>query len=148
MKIFISKKQFKPLISALAIGKRIYWLLSDKVDEKYQKKYLEVKESLHSVLWYYKDFGVDEEDIEEFENKVSFSSKYMYKIADIMYEYNEMEFWEVLANKLANREMEEIYWEERLKEMSGDEYGRIEIFKRDKYEKDEEIDIDNLSLKF
>ncbi len=147
MKVFLSKRHYNALIKCLWIWGWVYWIMGDMVDEKYKEISEEIDDFKNYILWYHKDFWFDKKNIEEYDNKLSFSDSYMDWISDDMSDFNDMEFWEKLSRKFAIKELEEKHWREQLEEMPQEVFMELLCEVEAKYEKEfEENWFKNVSL--
>jgi hypothetical protein len=122
MKVFLTNENYKTMMKCMAVWGWVYWIMSDMVDEKYKIDYDKIEELKNHILWFYKDFWIDKNQIEIFDKKYHLSGEYMKNIVDDMQNFWEMEFWDQLSHRLSLKELENKYWKEELEKMSRDDF--------------------------
>lgn len=117
--IKLSKEGLETLLKLIYLGN---WLANaNREEERTIKKFEEIKTQIFSLI--------GNKDIEkEYENL-----KYDNEIINIIEEYNEITFWDLLITRLAERDMILEYGEDNLRNLSVDEYKKIHLEYQKKY---------------
>uniref|UniRef100_A0A7V3ZVL4 Uncharacterized protein n=1 Tax=candidate division WOR-3 bacterium TaxID=2052148 RepID=A0A7V3ZVL4_UNCW3 len=115
----LSKEDLKNLLKLLYLGN---WLANaHREEERVIKKFEELKDRILTLI-------KNENLKEEYENL-----KEDVEIVSLIEEYNEITFWDLLITRLAERDMILEYGEEGLKNLSEDEYKKINLEYQKKY---------------
>jgi hypothetical protein len=126
MKINITNQQYETIIKALDISNSIYGLMTDMVDEKYKPISSKHEKVLEELLEYAKDYGFDK-NTEKFKGKNILKEKYNMETLDDLEEYEELELFDKLSNKLGIRDFREKYSEEEIKKISKEHGGYLGV---------------------
>jgi len=115
----LSKEDLKNLLKLLYLGN---WLANaHREEERVIKKFEELKDRILTLI-------KNENLKEEYE-----SLKEDDEIISLIEEYNEITFWDLLITRLAERDMILEYGEEGLKNLSEEEYKKINLEYQKKY---------------
>jgi hypothetical protein len=145
--IEFSKKQYEVLVRALQIAESVHGILSDMVDERYDKQADAIEDLTSWVLAKAGEMGMAN-IVEIFEGKNVLTDDATEKYADDLLAYEEWIFWDVFAHKLADREMARRFKKgdmpkENVKELFG-----LHDELEEKYEKEfEEHGLDHVEIK-
>ncbi len=144
--IEFDRARYETLVRALQIAGSVYGVLGDMVDDGY-KKHSDAMEDLESwVLASAAAFGMARV-VEIFEGKNVLTDEAMDKYTDDLIEYEEWMFWDVLAHKLTDRELDRRRAAGALKGMTEREIMDLHAELEEKY--NEELDahgIERLSM--
>lgn len=115
----LNEEDFKTLLKLIYLGN---WLANaNREEERTIKKFEDLKNQILLM--------VENKDIkEEYEN-----FKFDNEIINIIEEYNEITFWDLLITRLAERDMILEYGEEGLKNLNDEEYKKTNLEYQRKY---------------
>jgi len=112
------KEELETLLKLIYLGN---WLANaNREEERTIKKFEELKDQILSLI--------GNNIKEKYENL-----KYDNEIINIIEEYNEITFWDLLITRLAERDMILEYGEEEIKNLSEEEYKKIHLEYQQKY---------------
>ncbi|HUZ92696.1 MAG TPA: hypothetical protein VNG29_01725 [Candidatus Paceibacterota bacterium] len=116
--IEFTKEQYESLVRALEAAGSVYALLGDAVNERYRKRGDAIDDLASWVLAKAGEVGMGEL-VEIVEHRNVLRESDAEKISDDLDAYDEQSFWDLLAHKLADRELERRYGAD-LREMDPD----------------------------
>jgi len=153
MKIDLTKKQYKELISMVAIANGIVGVLGDTMGEiDYKKRSNEMTDMENYLLQYANDFSCGElaQENEYEKTDILDDEYYENEILPIINDYEEYATHDTLSNKLAWRDFRNDHSEAELKKMAkeNDGYFGVEIYKYEKkyWDEFEEYEYDRLEI--
>ena len=126
--IAITDKQFEVLLRAVAVAGSIYGVMSDMVDDKYDKQADETEDVEKLLCGYAYAFGLSNV-VEESEDKqvIKMESDWYDDISDDISEYDDYAVYDTLSNKLGWRDFRAKYSEEEIKEMAEERGGYLGV---------------------
>jgi hypothetical protein len=127
MKINFTKKQYKILNKLLYIGSYIY---QEHIPED---EYEEIEALEDYVLSYTKEFGFEDHTIKD-NNKYYLDKNMEDDIHQILDEYDNKCFWDLLVTRMIHKELETKYSSEKLENMPLEEKINIIMPLEEKYE--------------
>ncbi len=117
--ITLKKEELETLLKLIYLGN---WLANfNREEERTIKKFEDLKNQILSMI---EDKNIEE----EYEN-----FKFDNEIINIIEEYNEIVFWDLLITRLAERDMILEYGEEGLKNLSNEDYKKANLEYQKKY---------------
>lgn len=142
MQITLTTAQYKKLMELVYLGN---WLINSYRGEERIEDYDQVAEH---ILSFAPAAGYKERiEFDEFEGRYYPSSKFDEELRQSIDEYDEDVFWNLLVDRLAERDLVKVFGEEKVNSMEWDEYNeKIEPFMK-KYEKEiEAAGVENLQV--
>lgn len=120
MKINITNKQYRELIIMSGIANAVLGILGDGIEEPDYKSQSKETEKLEEyLLQFANDFGCNDL-VEDFEGKKVLKEKFFDKlIMAVLDDYDEIELFDGLANKLAWRDFRKDHTETEIQKMGG-----------------------------
>jgi len=103
--ITLTNEQYDALMRWLSMGSYIYGALRDSVDESYENIYQSIEDVSEHILWSYKYFGRDEDNIHQSDDGYSISDKYYDKIFEDNIVYDDYIMRNNLAHELTIKEI-------------------------------------------
>lgn len=142
----LSQEQYQTLLRAIQVASSMYGVMGDMVDEKY-KQHSDALDELEGVVLYQAEsYGLGHMT-EFFNDKVILKEEYFSKYLDDVLEYDEYVFWDLLARRLAERDVHRNYTAEELKNMDDAEWIELVSTAEETYLDEFEQDgLDNLVL--
>lgn len=121
----LSKTQYEVLINALQIAGFVYGIMGDMVDKKYKKESHALDELENYLLAYAEELGLSKM-VDISQGKKIVDEKYLDKAMDDLDEYEEYTFWDNLARKLADRDLQRELGKVKYRAMDDLEYIKAE----------------------
>lgn len=152
MQIEITPKQYKDLIMMSSIACSVFSMLGDRESsEGYKEQSLRMDALEAHLLEYAKEFGCDELAMDDEGAMVLDDEYYEEIVMPVLYDYDEMQIFDDLANKLAWRDFRNKYSAAELKAMSKENggYFGVSLYEYEKKYWDEfdEHGFDKLEIK-
>lgn len=133
-------------MNALQIAGTVYGIMGDMVDEKYKKQSGELDKLESYLLENAEELGLHEM-VDTFRGKNVVDEQYLMKAIADLSEYEEYSFWDILARKLADRDLLRKLGEEELRALDEMEYINAEYPIEDGYHKEfDEHGLDRLKI--
>lgn len=102
--VTFTKEQFEVLMNALQIAGLVYGIMGDMVDEKFKKQSDELDALESHVLEHADEVGMGD-IVDDFDGRNVVVEERVTKAIDDLGEYEEYAFWDLLAHKLARRDL-------------------------------------------
>ncbi len=103
--ITLTNQQYEALMKWLAMWSYVYGALRDSVDESYENIYQSIEDVSEHILWSYKYFGRDKDNVYQSDDGYSISDKYYDQIFEDNQLYDDYVMRNNLAHELAIKEI-------------------------------------------
>ncbi len=142
-----SKAQYETLVRALEVAGGVYGILGDLVGDGYKKNASALQDLESWVLGKAGDFGMAKH-VEIFEGENVLTEKAASAYLDDLLDYEDWAFWDLLAEKMAERELARLFTPKQLKAMTWEQrMGRHAELVDRFYDEFDKHDLKNVEVK-